>query len=394
MRGRLLIGAFRDHEVDAAHPLRRLLCQPTSMGAPVPVPVLTLASLTAGDVTELLADMLHRPPDGVSPLAAALYAKTSGNPFCTIAYLQALHREDALRADPQRGRWHWDLAAIAAHPASANVVDFLATGLRELAPPTADALVAAACLGNACTLGFLALATGKDPGALADRLGPALERGILVTPNALAIHQADRGAALAFCHDRMQQAVYQLRADAWRGRLHLAMARRLAQAGAAPGHSLRAAEHYALAAPLIVETAERVRARAPMNFGHLYDLVEAERFDALDQPWDALQTFERALRRAGAQRRPWHQALITQRAGYCYLRRGLEDAGRALLAHAHALYRHWGALGKARAMRDAWPFLDASQPGEPLGRMTADEAAQRGIVAATGLPLSLSRTFM
>jgi diguanylate cyclase (GGDEF)-like protein/PAS domain S-box-containing protein len=198
-------------------------------------------------------------------------------------------------------------------------------------------------------------------------------------------------------------------------------------------------------------------ADAPMNFGHLYDLVEAERLDALDQPWEALQTFERAMRRAGAQRRPWHQALITERAGHCYLRRGLEDVGRALLARAHTLYRQWGAEGKARAMRDVWPFLDASHPGsgrgsqgdaldheaqlraaqalaserslpglvarvvelvgqltgatdvrllvldeaghwwleggvrggEPLGRMTVDEAAQRGIITATALRLSL-----
>jgi diguanylate cyclase (GGDEF)-like protein/PAS domain S-box-containing protein len=104
-------------------------------------------------------------------------------------------------------------------------------------------------------------------------------------------------------------------------------------------------------------------ADAPMNFGHLYDLVEAERLDVLGQPWDALGHFERAMRHAGAELRPWHQALIKERAGCCYMRRGLEDAGRALAARAHALYRQWGATGKARAMRDAWPFLDTSHPG-------------------------------
>ncbi len=259
LRGLLLIGAYRDNEVDAAHPLRRLLHQPTATGAPARV--LTLASLTAGDMTKLLADMLHRPPDSVQPLAAALYAKTSGNPFFTIEFLNALYREGALRPDPQRGCWHWDLDAIAAHPASTNVVDFLADGLRTLGQETADTLVAAACLGNACTLGLMALATGEDAGALAQRLGPALERGILITPNALAVHQAEGGATLAFCHDRMQQAVYQLRDDAWRERLHLEMARRLNGVAADSADPLRAAEHYATAASLIVESAERSLAR-------------------------------------------------------------------------------------------------------------------------------------
>jgi len=259
LAGLLLIGAYRDNEVDAAHPLRRLLQRPTAAGTPARV--LTLASLTAGDTTALLADMLHLPPPAVRPLAAALYAKTSGNPFFTIEFIQALYREGALRPDPQRGRWHWDLGAIAARPASANVVDFLADGLRDLDPETADTLVAAACMGTACTLGLLALVTDRDPGDLALGLRPALERGILVTPNALALHRAERGAALAFCHDRMQQAVYRLHDDAWRGRLHLAMARRLAHAGAAPVDALRAAEHYAIAAPLIIEPAERSLAR-------------------------------------------------------------------------------------------------------------------------------------
>ncbi|QVL49659.1 MAG: hypothetical protein KFB96_03900 [Thiocapsa sp.] len=141
-------------------------------------------------------------------------------------------------------------------------MDFLADGLRTLGQESADTLVAAACLGTACTLGLLALATGEDPDALAQRLGPAFERGILVTPKALAMHRAEHGAALAFCHDRMQQAVYQLRDDAWRERLHLEIARRLAGVAADPEQTLRAAEHYAVAASLIAESAERSRVRA------------------------------------------------------------------------------------------------------------------------------------
>ena len=258
--GVLLIGAYRDNEVDAAHPLGRLLRQPTATGKPPAV--LTLASLAEGDLAELLADMLHMPRETVQSLAAALHAKTSGNPFFTIAFLEALYREGALRPDPGGGRWHWDADAIAAHAASANLADALVARLTESAGDTAEALVAAACLGNTCTLGLLALATGTDAGALADRLTPALECGIIVTPNASAYHQADAGVQLRFCHDRMQQAVYQLRDDAWRGRLHLDMARRFAGAGDNPAHHFSAAEHYANAVPLIVDTAERARAQA------------------------------------------------------------------------------------------------------------------------------------
>ncbi|WP_157817473.1 AAA family ATPase [Candidatus Thiodictyon syntrophicum] len=259
LAGLLLIGAYRDNEVDGSHPLRHRLRQPTAAGTP-PV-VLTLAGLTAPDLDALLADMLHIAPAQARSPATALFAKTNGNPFFTIALVNELHRGGALRPDPRRGRWHWDAATLLARPVSDNVVDLLAAGLSDLPSATAESLVAAACLGTDCTLGRLALATGTDPETLSGRLLPALERGILITPSALAVQRGDPAAALRFCHDRMQQAVQQRRDDAWRSRLHLAMARRFAQADKDPPRRLDAALHYAAAAPLIVEPVERARAR-------------------------------------------------------------------------------------------------------------------------------------
>ncbi|WP_295448978.1 serine/threonine-protein kinase [uncultured Thiodictyon sp.] len=196
LNGLLLIGAYRDNEVDTAHPLRRRLRRPTATGAPPPV--LSLSSLTVEDLDALLADMLRISRREARPLAAALYAKSNGNPFFTIDLLNTLHREGVLCPDPELTGWRWDAAAIAAYPVSANVVDFLTQRLSEWALPTAEVLVAAACLGNACTLGVLALATGAPPVELIDRLLPALERGILVTPDAVAFHQAEPGVTLRF----------------------------------------------------------------------------------------------------------------------------------------------------------------------------------------------------
>ena len=280
LNGLLLIGAYRDNEVDAAHPLSRLLRQPTTTGDTALV--LPLASLTAAHIAALLSDILHMPPDTVGSLADILYGKTGGNPFFTVELLNALYREGALRPDPEHGVWRWDAAAIFAHTASANVVEFLAAGLARLTDATTDELVAAACLGNACTLGRLAQATGLARSELAGRLTPALEHGILVTPSALALYQGDAEAPLRFCHDRMQQAVYQLRDDDWRAGLHLAMARRFAAAGG----RFYAAEHYAAAGPGRIEAAERSLARellraAAGQAGQAGSFAVAERFLSL-----------------------------------------------------------------------------------------------------------------
>ncbi len=260
LNGLLLIGAYRDNEVDASHPLYRLLQQPVFSGEPVHL--LTLSNLSVDQIAFLLADMLHMPPDIVQTLAAALHAKTSGNPFFTVEFLNLLYREGVLYLDLPQGTWSWDIEAIFSHPASANVVDFLTAQLAVLASDTAGALTVAACLGNECQLGRLALASGAVPGDLVGWLTPALERGILDTPNTLAFNQAEVNVRLRFCHDRMQQAAYHLCDDGARAKLHLSIARRLFQAGIDPADPFSVAGHYAAAAQLIVETDEQALARA------------------------------------------------------------------------------------------------------------------------------------
>ncbi|MFM2004367.1 MAG: hypothetical protein RLZZ09_22, partial [Pseudomonadota bacterium] len=98
-------------------------------------------------------------------------------------------------------------------------------------------------------------------------------------------------------------------------------------------------------------------ADAPMNFSHLHAWLKAEWLDAQGHIHDALLAFEEAIRKAGAYQRPWHYALITESAGRCHLRRGLEQSGRWLLSKAQDAYQDWGAQGKVLALRREWPFL-------------------------------------
>ncbi len=257
--GLLLIGAFRDNEVDAAHPLNRLLRHTMASGhRPT---LLTLGNLAETHLADLLADRLHMSADAVEPLAVTLHARTDGNPFFALEFLNALYRDGLLTPDLEECRWRWDKAAVFRYEASQNVVEFLVAGLATLSNAATDVLVAAACLGNAFTLGLLARATDMTPEDLVDRLMPALERGILLTPRAHAIHQADPTTPLRFCHDRMQQAIYQRRDDALRPALHLAIARRFAEPTDDTAQQFSAAEHYAQAASLIAPGEEQCKAR-------------------------------------------------------------------------------------------------------------------------------------
>ena len=77
----MLIGAYRDNEVTAAHPLTRKLEAIRNAGANVHE--IALAPLACEDVRQLVADALRCEPERADPLAQLVHEKTAGNPFFT-----------------------------------------------------------------------------------------------------------------------------------------------------------------------------------------------------------------------------------------------------------------------------------------------------------------------
>ena len=296
IQGLMIAGAYRDNEVDSAHPLMRILRTPMASGQ-LPT-ILTLSNLTQEDLSALLADMLHMPTSALQQLASAVCAKTAGNPYFAVEYVRALHQEGLLKPDPEQGVWQWDDIGILMRQTTVNVVDFLVSRLADLPPATIEALVAAAFLGTECELATLALALDDVADVIAARLTPALEHGILFTPSSLAFHLAEMQVKLRFCHDRMQQAAAQLYDENQGASLHLAMARRFTRAGADSANLFRAAEHYAAAMPLLVDAGEKEIARCSLFKAALRarksgSFVAAERFLNLGielLPHDAWQT--------------------------------------------------------------------------------------------------------
>src|ERR1700742_2768343 len=88
VRHLMLIGAYRDNEVDAAHPLTRKLDAIRLTGARVHEIVLAL--LACEDLGQLIADSLHCEPERAIPLAQLVHEKTAGNPFFVIQFIYAL----------------------------------------------------------------------------------------------------------------------------------------------------------------------------------------------------------------------------------------------------------------------------------------------------------------
>ena len=96
---------------------------------------------------------------------------------------------------------------------------------------------------------------------------------------------------------------------------------------------------------------------APMNFLHLLRLLEAERAWAAGDMGAAALAFDAARDEVAGRQRPWHRALITERAARFALARGLQQVGVELLGQARQMYLSWGASAKVAQLDSAYPVL-------------------------------------
>src|SRR5580692_1019672 len=151
----MLIGAYRDNEVNPTHPLMRKLEAIRQAGAIAQD--IVLAPLAREDLRQLVADSLHCEPERAKPLAQLIHDKTAGNPFFAIQFFSALAEENLLTFDHAERRWSWDLNRIRAKGYADNVVDLMVAKLNRLPIETVNALKRLACLGNSAEFALLAL---------------------------------------------------------------------------------------------------------------------------------------------------------------------------------------------------------------------------------------------
>jgi signal transduction histidine kinase len=129
-------------------------------------------------------------------------------------------------------------------------------------------------------------------------------------------------------------------------------------------------------------------ADAPDNFGHLLRLVEAERAWAVGDFRGAVLAFDAALREVAGRNRPWHRALITERAARFHLAHGADHAGRSLLEEAREAYAGWGATAKVAQLDWAHPTLrPRTGTTAGFGDGPADAVRQRSTVTTGTLDL-------
>lgn len=267
-RSFLIIGAYRDNEVSAGHPLWGLIEAAEKAGTQVSR--MSMGPLTRKQTSEWTTLALESPsPHETESLAEALFAKTRGNPFFLGQLLLSLHRQRVIERDLETGRWHWNVSAISLSEVTENVIAFLTEEVRRMPEATQALLGLAACAGYQFRLSDVGRLGGSPHNQLVKALWPALEQEIVVPVDgayrmaqAMAVtSDTTLDAEYRFLHDRVQQASYEQIPVEQRSQAHLEIGQRLKIRYRTQGGNthdlLELTHHLNLGAKLLTRAGER-----------------------------------------------------------------------------------------------------------------------------------------
>ncbi len=211
----LVVGAYRDNEVDLMHPLMRRLSAIRQAGGTVRE--IQLKPLGSDDLAHMITDTLHCNPQRAMSLAQLIREKTAGNPFFAVQFIHVLVEEGLITFDHPEARWRWDLDAMREKGYTDNVADLMVAKLNRLPVRTQQALQRLACIGNSADAATLSAVLEKSESETELALREALHQELIV-------HSEH---SYRFVHDRIQEAAYSLIAEQLRAEAHLRIGRLL-----------------------------------------------------------------------------------------------------------------------------------------------------------------------
>ena len=302
----LLIGAYRDNEVDEHHPLSQFIREIEKNHKVIPK--IHLGPLTNENYEELFKDSFYREKEAVKPFAALIHKRTEGNPFFCKQVINRIYKEKLLFFDYDHTQWDWKLEEIEALKVTDNVVEFMLAKIQGLPEETQKILQYASCIGNRFRVDILMITSEQSADAIGKALFPALEQELILSvrlgyKRMEAMRDDNLAAVLSkdityqFVHDRIQQAVYQGISQEKKPKMHLSIARLLLKNESDATKSERLFEitdHFNQAHSLLLSTEIKdvvnlnyeaaIRARNANGYQSMFDYLKAA-LRLMDDGW-------------------------------------------------------------------------------------------------------------
>ena len=199
----LIVGCYREIELDRAHPLAKAL---VDWNRERLMTRIVLRRFGAEETREQLSALLNETVS--TDFANAVYGETEGNPFFVEEVLKSLIEEGSVRR--KSGEWSREEIADLVIPQS--VKEAIGSRLDRVSSACNEILRAAAVVGKTFSFEELATAVGdENEEALLDALDEATTAQLLV---------AERGDAFTFTHDKIREVLYEELNPIRRRRLH------------------------------------------------------------------------------------------------------------------------------------------------------------------------------
>ena len=243
----LLIGSYRDNEIDVTHSLNLTIKEIHKEN--INISHIKLEPLHQSDLGCLISDTLKCELDSIISLTQVVFAKTKGNPFFIHQFIQTLYKDKAIEFNYESGRWECDVADVRKLALTDDVVEFMALQIKRLPSYNQKLLKFAACIGSQFDLKTLSTMNDKSSEDTITELWESVLQGLVLPVDknsfssnsdvqiaALIIDSEDKKQSplshcitsnFKFIHDRVQQAAYYLIPESEKQQIHLELGKKL-----------------------------------------------------------------------------------------------------------------------------------------------------------------------
>ena len=195
------LGCYRDDEMDNDHPFWKTIEGVRAYG--INTIISHTKRLTEDALNDVISDMLSLSPRIVRSLSRLVFSKTKGNFLFISQLLLSLSRDGLLRIDLGRQRWIWDHSKIYSTKLPDNVAVCFTNGIKKLPMEVQLALHTLSMFGASAKLDCIAVLESDLNVTIIEPLQKAAAEGLV----------NEIGGFFQFCHDKIQEACYELIQD-------------------------------------------------------------------------------------------------------------------------------------------------------------------------------------
>ena len=216
----LLVGAYRNTEVNEEHPLSATIKEIANEG--VRIENFLLSSFNKKETAEFIKGALCCSEENADMISDKLYRESCGIPLFLGQLLISLYENNILIFNREYSSWELKEEYMQEIQIPDGIAELVIEKMKNLSEKTRDILKSASCIGNNFDLNSISAICEKTPIETASLLLPAIMEGLVFQPTSNGNSETEQ---YEFFHDIVRQAAYFLLSPEEKKRIHVKVGR-------------------------------------------------------------------------------------------------------------------------------------------------------------------------